>query len=74
MIPAEHQECMQVLRYELNQKYEPHFDFFRGAATQKVDERGFGGQRVVTVLMYLTSVEEGGETVMPEARPVAQQP
>ncbi|KAJ9525758.1 hypothetical protein QJQ45_003420 [Haematococcus lacustris] len=64
MIPVENQEGLQVLNYHNGQKYEPHFDFFHdqlNAAPEK------GGQRVVTVLMYLTTPEEGGETVFPNA-------
>lgn len=51
---------MQVLRYELGEKYEPHLDYFVDKANQ---ERG--GHRIATVLMYLSNVEKGGETVFP---------
>jgi len=60
MIPVENGEGMQVLHYEVGQKYEAHFDYFHdGFNTAN------GGQRVATVLMYLSDVEEGGETVFP---------
>ncbi|KAH6799888.1 2-oxoglutarate and oxygenase superfamily protein [Perilla frutescens var. hirtella] len=61
-IPVEHGEGLQVLHYEVGQKYEPHFDYF-------VDEFNTrnGGQRMATLLMYLSDVEEGGETVFPAA-------
>ncbi|CAN1315190.1 Probable prolyl 4-hydroxylase 3 [Linum perenne] len=52
-IPADHGEGLQILHYEIGQKYEPHFD---------------GGQRTATLLMYLSDVEEGGETVFPSAK------
>ncbi|KAL3525223.1 hypothetical protein ACH5RR_013595 [Cinchona calisaya] len=62
-IPMENGEGLQILHYEVGQKYEPHFDYF-------VDEFNTknGGQRIATVLMYLSDVEEGGETVFPAAK------
>lgn len=61
-IPVEHGEGLQVLHYEVGQKYEPHFDYFLDEFNTKN-----GGQRIATVLMYLSDVEEGGETVFPAA-------
>ncbi|XP_054823345.1 probable prolyl 4-hydroxylase 10 [Prosopis cineraria] len=62
-IPVEHGEGFQVLHYEVGQKYEPHYDYFLDEFNTKN-----GGQRIATVLMYLTDVEEGGETVFPAAK------
>ncbi|XP_076923949.1 putative prolyl 4-hydroxylase 10 [Bidens hawaiensis] len=62
-LPMEHGEGLQVLHYEVGQKYEPHFDYFLDEHNTK-----HGGQRMATVLMYLSDVEEGGETVFPSAR------
>ncbi|CAL1361100.1 unnamed protein product [Linum trigynum] len=62
-IPVEHGEGLQILHYEVGQKYEPHFDYFMDAYNTKN-----GGQRIATVLMYLSDVEEGGETVFPSAK------
>lgn len=62
-LPVEHGEGLQVLHYEVGQKYEPHFDYFM----DEFNTRN-GGQRMATVLMYLTDVEEGGETVFPNAQ------
>ncbi|KAK1262434.1 hypothetical protein QJS04_geneDACA001272 [Acorus gramineus] len=61
-IPVDHGEGLQVLHYEVGQKYEPHYDYF-------IDEYNTrnGGQRIATVLMYLSDVEEGGETIFPNA-------
>lgn len=61
-IPVDHGEGLQILHYEEGQKYEPHYDYF-------LDEFNTmnGGQRIATVLMYLSDVEEGGETVFPAA-------
>lgn len=62
-IPVEHGEGLQVLHYEVGQKYEPHYDYFLDEFNTKN-----GGQRIATVLMYLSDVEEGGETVFPAAK------
>ncbi|KAM0946891.1 putative procollagen-proline 4-dioxygenase [Dioscorea sansibarensis] len=62
-IPVEHGEGLQVLHYEVGQKYEPHYDYFLDEFNTKN-----GGQRIATVLMYLSDVEEGGETVFPSAK------
>lgn len=64
MIPEENQEGMQILHYENGQKYLPHHDYFHDAFNQDPKK---GGQRLATVLMYLTTPEEGGETVFPNA-------
>jgi prolyl 4-hydroxylase len=66
MVPMENQEGMQILRYINGQKYEPHHDYFSDKYNQ---DPKHGGQRLVTVLMYLTTVEEGGETVFPWSEP-----
>ncbi|KAG8660047.1 hypothetical protein MANES_02G110601v8 [Manihot esculenta] len=62
-IPVEHGEGLQVLHYEVGQKYEPHFDYFKDEFNTMN-----GGQRIATLLMYLSDVEEGGETVFPSAK------
>lgn len=62
MIPEENGESLQILRYEDGQKYEPHTDYFHDSVNS---DASHGGQRVATVLMYLTTPEEGGETVFP---------
>ncbi|KAG6398280.1 hypothetical protein SASPL_139735 [Salvia splendens] len=61
-LPVENGEAMQILHYEHGQKYEPHFDFFHDKANLEL-----GGHRVATVLMYLSDVAKGGETVFPHS-------
>ncbi|KAL5778275.1 hypothetical protein ACOSP7_011201 [Xanthoceras sorbifolium] len=61
-IPVEHGEGLQVLHYEVGQKYDAHNDYFLDKFNTKN-----GGQRIATLLMYLSDVEEGGETVFPAA-------
>lgn len=59
---TENGESIQILHYEHGEKYEPHFDYFHDKANQEL-----GGHRVATVLMYLSDVEKGGETIFPNA-------
>ncbi|KAK8923807.1 hypothetical protein KSP39_PZI019331 [Platanthera zijinensis] len=61
-IPVENGELIQVLRYEVNQQYRPHHDYFSDSYNLKR-----GGQRVATILMYLSDNVEGGETHFPLA-------
>ncbi|XP_043687073.1 probable prolyl 4-hydroxylase 7 [Telopea speciosissima] len=68
-LPEENGESMQILHYENGQKYEPHFDYFHDKANQQL-----GGHRVATVLMYLSNVEKGGETVFPNSEGKTVQP
>ncbi|KAJ4960438.1 hypothetical protein NE237_020348 [Protea cynaroides] len=68
-LPEENGESIQVLRYKHGEKYEPHFDYFFDKVNQE-----FGGHRVATVLMYLSNVEKGGETVFPDAESKIVQP
>ncbi|XWS33522.1 hypothetical protein CRYUN_Cryun22dG0090400 [Craigia yunnanensis] len=59
-LPRNHYEAFNVLRYEVGQKYESHYDVF--------DPERYGpqkSQRVATFLVYLSDVEEGGETAFP---------
>ncbi|XP_010554021.1 PREDICTED: probable prolyl 4-hydroxylase 7 [Tarenaya hassleriana] len=68
-LPEENGESIQVLHYEYGQKYEPHFDYFHDQANIAL-----GGHRFATVLMYLSTVEKGGETIFPMAEAKDSQP
>ncbi|GFS31029.1 oxoglutarate/iron-dependent oxygenase [Actinidia rufa] len=68
-LPEENGEAMQILHYEHGQKYEPHFDYFHDKANQEL-----GGHRVATVLMYLSDVKRGGETIFPNSEAKDTQP
>lgn len=59
---TENGESIQILHYEHGQKYEPHYDYFHDKVNQEL-----GGHRVATVLMYLSDVEKGGETIFPNS-------
>lgn len=62
-IPSEHSEDLQVLHYEVGQRSAPHFDYFLDRSNTKN-----GGQRIATMVMYLSDVDEGGETIFPNAK------
>ncbi|CAN7068753.1 unnamed protein product [Brassica oleracea var. botrytis] len=51
-LPVENGESLQVIHYEVGQKFDPHFD-------------GLG--RIATFLMYLSDVDKGGETDFPKS-------
>ncbi|KAG0482400.1 hypothetical protein HPP92_010484 [Vanilla planifolia] len=61
-LPKENGEDIQVLKYEHGQKYDAHYDFFSDHVNI-----ARGGHRIATVLMYLSDVGKGGETVFPSA-------
>lgn len=66
--PVEHCELPQVGRYLPSQQYLQHFDAFD---LSNEDGRRFasnGGQRTVTVLIYLNDVEKGGQTAFPSLK------
>jgi len=60
LMPAGNGEGLQVLRYQKDQKYEAHWDYFFDDTNNQN-----GGNRYATVLAYLADTEEGGETVFP---------
>lgn len=64
--PLDHGEPIQVLRYELNEEYRPHFDWFDPDKPGHRMRMVRGGQRVATVILYLSDVAEGGSTVFPK--------
>jgi prolyl 4-hydroxylase len=59
-VPIPNFESFQVLRYELEQKYNPHHDTGAGQF------RLACGARILTFFLYLSDVEEGGETAFPK--------
>jgi len=67
MLPASYQEPMQILRYESDQFYNPHPDFYDDLSIKKFNPEA--GNRAITVLMYLSDVEEGGQTEFPKGIP-----
>ncbi len=67
LIPKENGEAIQVLNYQVNQEYRPHYDYFDPATIGGMANYQRGGQRVATLIMYLHTTQTGGETVFPKA-------
>jgi len=60
-------EALQVANYGIAGQYEPHFDH---ATLKKPKEFAiWGGNRIATMLMYLSDVEKGGRTVFTNTGP-----
>jgi prolyl 4-hydroxylase len=60
--PITHAEDLQVTRYQVDQRYEPHRDYFSHTTPEAISGVQRFGQRVATVLFYLNEPERGGET------------
>ena len=64
--PLENGEGLQILHYRAGAEYKPHYDYFDPAhsGTTRILKRG--GQRVGTLIVYLSEPEGGGGTVFPD--------
>lgn len=62
-VPSGHYETFQVLKYGTGQRYTVHHDYGRS------DVGLACGPRILTFFLYLSDVEEGGETVSSCWRP-----
>jgi hypothetical protein len=58
-------EPTMVLHYTPGQQFAPHFDFVEAAAPHLADDIAENGQRVATLLIYLSEDFEDGETDFP---------
>ncbi|MGL6008983.1 MAG: 2OG-Fe(II) oxygenase [Culicoidibacterales bacterium] len=56
--PVQKGEPLQVLKYDVNQEYKSHYDYFENLPTNQL-------QRVATLIIYLNKPEDGGETIFP---------
>ncbi|KAI3907235.1 hypothetical protein MKW92_025239 [Papaver armeniacum] len=59
-VPVENGEPIQVIRYKKNQYVRLHQDYISDTVQS-------GGQRIATMLMYLSDNVKGGETYFPKA-------
>ena len=66
--PIENGEGLQILHYKPGAEYKPHYDYFDPAelGTPTILKRG--GQRVATIIMYLSEPEKGGGTTFPDVQ------
>ncbi len=66
--PIENGEGLQILHYRPGTEYKPHYDYFDPAepGTPTILKRG--GQRVATIIMYLSEPEKGGGTTFPDVQ------
>jgi len=70
-ITSQHHEFTQIIHYESSQYYAAHYDFFHPTVIadpkmqQKYGLDGGRGNRLATILYYLSDVDEGGETNFP---------
>ena len=65
-IPLSHAEAMQVIHYGPGQEYRAHYDAYDLATTRGQRCCAYGGQRLVTALVYLNAIAEGGATTFPQ--------
>jgi len=63
--PVENGEGLQMLQYEKGNEYRPHYDWFDATLPGPRRHLERGGQRVGTIVMYLSDVDEGGGTSFP---------
>jgi prolyl 4-hydroxylase len=59
-------EPCNILRYDIGQRYEPHYDFLNPEAPALAETLARQGQRQATFLTYLNADYTGGETAFPE--------
>ena len=63
--PVSHGEGIQILNYANGGEYKPHFDYFPDNEGGQANMQK-GGQRMITIIMYLNNVITGGATIFPE--------
>ncbi|XP_058772832.1 probable prolyl 4-hydroxylase 9 [Vicia villosa] len=64
-IPKTHGEMFRILRYEVGQKYDSHYDAIDPAEFDPAEHDYQESHRVASFVLYLTDVQEGGETNFP---------
>lgn len=64
--PIDFGEAIQVLRYGVGGKYDPHYDYFKLDSEASTHAIRVGGNRVGTFITYLKSPIKGGGTIFPD--------
>jgi len=67
-LPLDHAEALQVIHYDPAQEYRAHYDAYDLALPRGQRCCRFGHQRIVTVLVYLNEVIQGGATGFPNLK------
>lgn len=67
-IPTHHAESLQIVHYSETQQYKPHYDGWELDTEKGRNRTANGGQRLLTVLMYLNEVDGGRSTNFPKLR------
>jgi len=67
-MPVENGEQIQVLQYGVGGEYQPHYDYFTANTPGGKASLDRGGQRLISLIMYLNTPEAGGETIFPKAK------
>ena len=62
----------QILRYNVSAAYNTHYDYIESSSGPMYDSANGGTNRFATILLYLNSVEEGGETVFPNSQTTSE--
>ena len=65
-LPLHHAEALQVIHYDPTQEYRAHYDAYNLTSPRGQRCCRFGHQRIVTVLVYLNDVIQGGSTEFPK--------
>jgi len=65
-VPIRNAEMFQVVHYKGGEEYKPHFDSFDSSTELGKKHWEPGGQRMITALIYLNDVADGGATYFPE--------
>ena len=64
--PLDHGETIQVLRYGIGGKYDPHHDYFDPTISGSAEPIRIAGNRVGTLIMVLQAPVRGGSTLFPD--------
>ncbi|KAF6213916.1 hypothetical protein GE061_011641 [Apolygus lucorum] len=66
-LTTETSEELQVVNYGIGGHYEPHFDFARADEVNAFKSLGTGN-RIATILFYMSDVAQGGATAFPDLK------
>lgn len=65
-LPLHHYEQLQIVRYHIGGKFDAHYDCFDLNTEIGREAASRSGQRIFTAILYLNTVNAGGETFFPQ--------